>query len=420
MKRIPRSSVLAWILLDWAASGFSTISITLLVAYFDRIAFVDGRWGIPGGVLWAWTLASAMLCSAFLSPLLSAWVDRRNFHQRAVVATSCVGAAASISLAIIPPTSQLGIIAAIIVATVAFDMAAIFTASLLPRLAQGHAADTLSSSGFAAGYAGGAIALILATSLVAARDTFGLSATGALQGSFAIMGVWWLLFSLPTAFFRMGEQSDNTHAGTSTAELLTFLRTIFPIGKTTKNIPQLGWLMLGVVTILGVVQTAIPQFSNVALETFHLEPPQLVQLVLLVQLVALPGAIVIGWLSGLWSRHGAANVCLAGWALVLGLAWGIQSVPQLYALAVLLALVLGGIQSVLRAMLAVAAPPGHHAATFGIMQVGTKLTGFVASLIFGWAYMASGIPRAGLVILLVQLILGWWLLSRARPKAQNT
>ena len=54
------------------------------------------------------------------------------------------------------------------------------------------------------------------------------------------------------------------------------------------------------------------------------------------------------------------------------------------------------------------------------MQVGTKLTGFVASLIFGWAYMTSGIPRAGLVILLVQLLIGWWLLARARPKTQNT
>ena len=174
--------------------------------------------------------------------------------------------------------------------------------------------------------------------------------------------------------------------------------------------------MLGVVTILGVVQTAIPQFSNVALETFELEPPQLVQLVLLVQFIALPGAILVGWLSGVWSRQAAANICLVGWSLVLGLAWGVGSVSQLYAMAVLLALVLGGIQSVLRAMLAVAAPPGHHAATFGIMQVGTKLTGFIASLIFGWTYMATGIPRAGLVILLVQLILGWWLLSRAQEK----
>ena len=50
-------------------------------------------------------------------------------------------------------------------------MASIFTASLLPKLAQGRAADTLSSIGFAAGYGGGAIALILATSLIAARES---------------------------------------------------------------------------------------------------------------------------------------------------------------------------------------------------------------------------------------------------------
>ena len=357
-----------------------------------------------------------MLCSALLSPFLSAWVDRRHMHQRAVVISSVLGATACLALALQPSTSQLGIIAAIIVATVAFDMASIFTASLLPKLAQVREADTLSSVGFAAGYAGGAIALILATSLIAARESFGLSAAGSLRGSFAIMGLWWLIFSLPAACVRMGTTSTKSHSGTSTKELLLFLRETFPINKKDRCIPQFGWLLLGAVTILGVVQTAIPQFSNVALETFHLEPPQLVQLVLIVQFIALPGAILIGWLSGIWSRHGAANICLTGWALVLGLAWGIGSVPQLYALAVLLALVLGGIQSVLRAMLAVSAPPGHHAATFGVMQVGTKLTGFIASLIFGWAYMASGIPRAGLVILLVQLVLGWWLLTRARTK----
>ena len=67
-----------------------------------------------------------MLCSALLSPFLSAWVDRRHVHQRAVVISSALGATACIALALQPSTSQLGIIAAIIVATVAFDMASIF------------------------------------------------------------------------------------------------------------------------------------------------------------------------------------------------------------------------------------------------------------------------------------------------------
>lgn len=49
----------AWILLDWAASGFSTVLITLVVAYVERVVFRDGGWGMPAGVIWAWTLAAA-------------------------------------------------------------------------------------------------------------------------------------------------------------------------------------------------------------------------------------------------------------------------------------------------------------------------------------------------------------------------
>jgi len=78
---------------------------------------------------------------------------------------------------------------------------------------------------------------------------------------------------------------------------------------------------------------------NVAIETFYLDPQALVELVLLVQLVALPGATAMGWLSGRVSREWAAGLCLAGWAVVLALVGLITTVPQLYALVVLLALV---------------------------------------------------------------------------------
>jgi MFS-type transporter involved in bile tolerance (Atg22 family) len=79
-----------------------------------------------------------------------------------------------------------------------------------------------------------------------------------------------------------------------------------------------------------------------------------------------------------------------------------------------LALVLGGVQSVIRAMVAGLAPRGRFGATFGLMQVGTKLSGFGASLLFGAVLAASGLPRAGLVTLLLQIVAGWWFLRRQR------
>ena len=85
---------------------------------------------------------------------------------------------------------------------------------------------------------------------------------------------------------------------------------------------------------------------------------------------------------------------------------------QLWALAVLLALVLGGAASVIRAGVAVMAPPGRYGATFGLLNVGSKLAGCVASLVFGWIYDVTGHPRSGLLALLGQIALGWWLLAR--------
>lgn len=405
-----RPADLAWVLLDWAASAFSAILITLVVAYVEKIVFADLVWGVPGGVVWAWIIAAAMLGSALLAPWLSAWADRRHGHKQALMTSVAVGSGACLLLAAAPPDWRLAVAASIVVANIGFDMAAIFIGSLLPRLATGKAADRLSAFGFAAGYLGGALALVLAMAVVAARDRLGLTSADALRVSFAVMGAWWLLFSLPAAFVRIGDGHSEDHAATSTGELFRFARSL---ADGTEG-AGLGRALLGAVIVLGMVQTAIAQFSSLAIEEFHLEPAALVRLVLLVQFVALPGALAIGWLSTKWNREGALAICLAGWAAVLVLAWFVQTPGQLTWLAVLLALVLGGVQSVIRATIAVRAPRGRFGATFGLMQVGTKLAGFAASLIFGGMYAATGHSRSGLLTLFAQLLVGWWVLRR-RP-----
>ena len=423
-----RYAALAWVMLDWAASAFSTVQITLIVAYVERVVFADRAWGLSGGVVWAWTLAVAMLFSAMAAPFLSAWADRTRRHKTALLASVVAGSLALVLLGAAPPTARLAVAASIVVAAVGFDMAAIFTGSLLPRIASGRSADRLSAGGFAAGYAGGAAALLISTAIVAAHDRLGLTTAEALRAAFVFTGCWWLLFSLPSVWARFGgdgqAESDapEVHAASSVGELVVFARSLAGatgLVETAGGAPDdtgrsLGRVLLGCVLVLGAVQTAIAQFSSVALEEFHLDGPALVRLVLLVQAVALPGALMIGWLSARWSRHGALVVCLAGWIAVLSLAWLVQTPTQLHWLAVLLALVLGGVQSVIRATVAGLAPQGRFGSTFGLMQVGTKLSGFVASLLFGVMLAASGLPRAGLATLLVQIAVGWWLLARRR------
>jgi UMF1 family MFS transporter len=413
------SAAVAWVMLDWAASAFSTVLITLVVAYVERVVFADKAWGLSGGVVWAWMMAVAMLVSAAAAPFLSAWADRTQRHKAALMASVAAGSLALLSLGAVPPVARLAVAASIVVAVVGFDMAAIFTGSLLPRIASGREADRLSAAGFAAGYAGGAVALLIATGIVAAHERLGLTTPGALRWAFAFTGCWWLLFSLPAAWARFGVdgQADGDekelHAGSSAGELVAFARSLSVVSDGEAG-RSLGRVLLGCVLVLGAVQTAIAQFSSVALEEFHLDGTALVWLVLLVQAVALPGALFIGWLSSRWNRDGAMAVCLLGWMVVLALACLVQTPTQLHWLAALLALVLGGVQSVIRALVAEMAPRGRFGATFGLMQVGTKLSGFVASLLFGAVLAMSGLPRAGLITLLVQIAVGWWFLKRQR------
>ena len=405
----PRFARGAWILLDWAASAFSTVLITLVVAYVEKVVFPNGGWGMPAGVVWAWTLAVAMLASAVLTPWAAAWADRRHAHQRALVASTVFGAGGLVALAIAPPAARPAVVAAIIAATVGFDLAQVFTGSLLTRIAGDGDADRLSAWGFAAGYAGGAIALVAATALVAAHDRLGLTASGGLRLAFAVTAVWWLAFSIPAAVARFGNGAAEHHAASSGRELVDFARSL--VGPAASDAARrLAAVLAGSMLAIGAVQTAITQFSSLALERFALDGPALVRLVLLVQAVALPGALGIGWVATRYGRRPATAVCIAGWIAVLVLAWFIRTVAELHGLAALLALVLGGIQSVVRASVAALAPPGRAGVTFGLMQVGTKLAGCAASLAFGAVHLAAGDARAGLVALLVQLAAGGWFL----------
>jgi len=138
-----------------------------------------------------------------------------------------------------------------------------------------------------------------------------------------------------------------------------------------------------------------------------------VRLVLLVQVVALPGALAVGWISQRAGRTTALTLCLIGWTAVLLLAVAVRTEAHLTALAVLLALVLGGIQSVLRSSLAVLAQPGTSGSVFGLLHVGSKLAGCATSFAFGAVYAATGQPRLGLVSILLPLLAGWWLVAQA-------
>ena len=60
--------IFCWAMYDWANSAYTTLLITVLVAYVQRVVFPAEQWGRTGAVVWAWGISLSMFLGAILSP----------------------------------------------------------------------------------------------------------------------------------------------------------------------------------------------------------------------------------------------------------------------------------------------------------------------------------------------------------------
>ena len=170
-----RKAWFAWCLYDWANSAFATVILAaVLPVYFASLVPDEGAlisfWGwtyrTPATALWGYAVSVSMLIVAILAPYLGAWADSRQMRRRFLTISCLVGAAATSLLALAGPGQYLFAAALFIVANIGFATGNIFYNSFLPALAEKSELDTLSARGFALGYIGGGLALLITFILI--------------------------------------------------------------------------------------------------------------------------------------------------------------------------------------------------------------------------------------------------------------
>jgi UMF1 family MFS transporter len=171
------------------------------------------------------------------------------------------------------------------------------------------------------------------------------------------------------------------------------------------------------------VQTVISQSSTFALQEIKFTESELVGVILMIQFLAAPGAILIGWLSDQIGQKRALVLCLLVWIGLLTSAWFVQTKAAYWVMAVGVALVLGGTQSVSRAIMAVLIPKQHAAKFFGFFNLSGKATGFIGTFVFGLVIAWTGNSRLAVVNLLAFFIIGLlilWRVNLPRTKPKPT
>ena len=436
----------AWYVYDWANSAYVTTSATVLFTpYLTSVATraacpggaadpgtVDGVCrtalsvaGIPvspGSVaLYAVTLGT--LVSALVLPVVGTLADRSGSPRRLMGGFAAVGATAAACMVFVTGTNwQLGALLEIVGSVCLGSSLAVYNA-LLVQVATPDERDRVSSRGWAVGYAGGGLLLAVNLAVVSGHEALGLSQSGAVRLSLLVAGLWWGLFTLvPYLGLRGLDQPRRAPAAGDQGLPAAVADTVRQLGRTLRGLPAYPQTLLFLVAFLlfnDGVQTVIATASLYGEAELGFETSQLITTILLVQFVALGGALAFGALAARTGAWRAVLLSLGVWLVVVSLGFALPAgrFGLFLGLAVGIGLVLGGTQALSRSLYSQLVPRGQEAAYFSLYQAAERGTSWLGTLVFGLVYQLSGSYRPALLSLLVFFVLGGVLLARVDVRA---
>jgi MFS transporter, UMF1 family len=415
-----RPKVLAWCSYDWANSGYTTLMITVFAVYMQRAVFPPENWGTTGAVVWAWSVAVSMLVGALLSPLAGALADARGSKRLGLAITASGGSAACILMAVIPPEHNWLVTCCFVIANLCLELSLTFYNGFLPEVAREREMNRVSAAGMAWGYFGGGLALLLAMLVLNYGPSFGSpDPSQLLRICIFATGGWWCLFTVPAVVVLRDTPRPPTNDSIArsvtraTADVISTVRSL-------RNHRTLAFFLLAFLLYNDGLQTVISQSSTFAIHELKFTDRELVAVILMVQFIATPGAILTGWASDRLGRKLTLSACLLVWVILLSSASFVQSKAAYWVMCFGVALVLGGTQAVSRAIMGSLTPKRQEARYFGFFNLSGKATSFLGTFFFGLVIATTGSSRAAIVGLLAFFVVGLAIVARlqldeARP-----
>ncbi|MFF8969504.1 MFS transporter [Streptomyces sp. NPDC014995] len=407
-----------WYFYDWACSVYSTSVLTVflgpyLTSVAERAADADGYvhpLGLPvrAGSFFAYSVSLSVIVAVLVMPLVGAAADRTGRKKPLLGTAAYVGAAATTGMFFLSGDRYLlgGLL--LVVANAAQSVAMMLYNSYLPQIAPPEERDAVSSRGWAFGYAAGSLVLVVNLGLYLGHDSLGVSESTAVRICLASAGLWWGGFALvPLLRLRDRPRGDRAAATPGLRQLAATIRDM-------RRHPLTLAFLLAYLVYNDGIQTVISQASIYGSEELGLGQSTLIGAVLLVQVLAVAGALTMGRLA---RRYGAKRTILGSlvaWTLTLGAGYFLPAGAPVgfFLLAAAIGLVLGGSQALSRSLFSHLVPPGKEAEYFSAYEVSDRGMSWLGPLLFGLTYQLTGSYRAAIISLVAFFVLGFALLAR--------
>ncbi|MEV4032107.1 MFS transporter [Streptomyces umbrinus] len=408
-----------WYVYDWACSVYSTSVLTVflgpyLTSVAKAAADADGfvhPLGIPlrAGSFFAYCVSASVILSIFVMPLAGAAADRTGRKKPLLAVAAYLGAAATAGMFFLDSDRYLlgGLL--LIVANASLAVSMVLYNSYLPQIAPPEERDAVSSRGWAFGYAAGSLVLVANLILYTAHDTFGVSETTAVRICLASAGIWWGAFTL-VPLKRLRDRRTTSSSGTSTHGWRQLAATV----RDLRRQPLTLAFLLAYLVYNDGIQTVISQASVYGSEELGLDQSTLIVAVLLVQLLAVAGALGMGRLARTYGAKRTILGSLVAWTVTLGAGYFLPAGAPVwfFVLAAGIGLVLGGSQALSRSLFSHLVPPGKEAEYFSAYEMSDRGMSWLGPLLFGLTYQLTGSYRDAIISLVAFFVVGFVLLAR--------
>jgi len=405
--------IFGWSMYDWANSAFSTIVVTTFLGpYLTALAEANGGtvnlFGYPleGAGFYPLCVSVSVALQVFILPILGAIADYSHLKKRLMLTFAYLGATATVLLFLVTSNTILlgGLL--FIIANLSFGAAIVFYNAFLPDIAAPDERDAVSSKGFAFGYVGGGLAMLLILILlwVTSEENRGLVVRLSLAGA----GIWWLVFTFLFPQRQLVQRAPvhqlppgETYLSHSLKQLATTLKEL-----VSKYPMALRYLIAYLIYNDGI-QTVNTVATTFASSELGLTTSTLVQVVLMIQFIAALGAIFFNFLARRLGTKKAIMLSLVVWSGLVIYAYGfLYTAFQFWILGAILALVLGGSQALSRSLFSQMIPKNRESEYFSLYEISERGTSWLGPVVFALALQFTGAQRVAILLLIAFFILG--------------
>ncbi|KXB48450.1 transporter, major facilitator family protein [Tissierellia bacterium KA00581] len=387
---------LSWILYDCGNSAYSVaITTALFPVYFQMIG--------GSGMNLGYYNSFASIIIAVISPVLGTIADFRGMKKKLFNLFSLIAIFSTFLLSISHSISLTALMAFFIISNVTFAASNIFYDSFLVDVCVDERMDKVSTSGFAYGYIASVIPFVFSLVIIL---LFGMKNTLGYQIGFIITSIWWFLFTVP-----MYKNVDQIYGvAPSKRPFRESFLTIFTTLKDIKKHKIVAVFLFSYFLYIDGVDTIIKMvvpYAQSVLDAKKFDTIMLLAILVYVQIVAFPFAIIYGKLAGKFGTKRMISIGIFTYMICVIFAYFMSSLFHVFILSTFIASAQGGIQALSRSYFAKIIPKENSNEFFGFYNIFGKFAAIIGPLIMSVITTITNNPRYSILGIIPLFVIGY-------------